>query len=303
MYAFLQLQPVSTGITQTQRFVVPKGEPVQKIATRLAEDGLIRNPWAFRLTVKLDKVESKLQAGSFELSPSMSLREIGQKLSTGTNDVWVTIPEGWRREEIAQSLSKLELGSYNAAEFLRVTEGLEGKLFPDTYLVPREMTSQALANVLTNTFEKKIEIGLADEIEASDHDFESALVMASLIEREARGYEEMRHVAGILWHRIAIGMPLQVDATLQYSKGYSATQQSWWVSPTAADKAVDSPFNTYSNPGLPPRPICNPGLDAVRAALNPLETDDLFYLHDGQGVIHYGRTLDEHNANVVRYLK
>lgn len=276
---------------------------MQKIANRLAQAGLIRNPWAFRLTVKLENLESKLQAGSFDLAPSMSLREIGQTLSQGTNDVWVTIPEGWRREEIAQSVNKLELDAYDEDEFLRLTDGLEGTLFPDTYLVPREITSQALVNLLTNTFEKKITTGLASDIEQSDTDFSTTLTLASLIEREARGYEEMRHVAGILHNRIAIGMALQVDATLQYSKGYSASQQSWWVPPTAADKAVDSPFNTYLHPGLPPRPICNPGLDAIRAALDPLETDDLFYLHDTQGVVHYGRTLEEHNSNIVRYLR
>ena len=127
--------------------------------------------------------------------------------------------------------------------------------------------------------------------------------MASIVEREARGADDMQHVAGILWNRIELGMPLQADATLQYLKGYNPVEQAWWTPPLAADKSLISPYNTYLNLGLPPRPICNPGLEAIKAAAQPLSTDDLFYLHDRQGKIHYAQTLDDHNLNVDRYLR
>jgi UPF0755 protein len=144
---------------------------------------------------------------------------------------------------------------------------------------------------------------LADDIEKSPHDFDDILTMASIVEREARGYEEMRNVAGILWNRIDLGMPIQADATLQYVKGYNEQTKAWWTPPLAEDKKLNSPFNTYLNPGLPPRPISNPGYDAIRATLNPVDTDNIFYLHDQDGGIHYAESLEEHNANVQKYLR
>jgi UPF0755 protein len=295
-------RPVAAGEAETVSFVVPKGQAVTIIGNRLAEAGLIRNPLAFRIVVKERGLTNKLQAGTFEIDASMTPGEIAQKMTQGTNDLWVTIPEGWRREEIAESLAE-QLPEFDAEEFLSLSAGDEGKLFPDTYLVARESTAQTLYSILTNTFESKILNGLADDIDAAEHEFDDVLIMASIVEREARGYEEMRHVAGILWNRIELGMPLQADATLQYVKGYNKQTKAWWEPPLAADKQLDSPFNTYKNPGLPPRPISNPGYDAIRATLNPVETDDVFYLHDRDGGIHYAESLEEHNANVQRYLR
>lgn len=302
IYGYTQYQSVSTEAQPEVRFVVPKGQAVSIIAERLAEAGLIRNPWLFRLELKRLHLEGKIQAGSFELAPNSTMADIARTLSSGSEDIWVTIPEGWRREEIAQSLSEQDLEAFNEAEFLELSAASEGQLFPDTYLVPREATAKTVYNLLSTTFERKITDGLADQISASDYNFEEALVMASLLERESRGASEMAQVAGVLWNRIELGMPLQVDATLQYAKGYNSTEQSWWVTPLGADRQVNSPFNTYQNPGLPPRPIANPGVDAIKAALDPAPTDYLFYIHDRQGNIHFAKTLDEHNANVNRYL-
>lgn len=298
-----QLQPANPTVTETQAFIIPQGQAVAVIANRLAEAGLIKNPLAFRAILKMDKLEGKIQAGSFELSPSMDLHQIGETLTSGTTDMWVTFPEGLRREEIAQSLANSELPAFDEDEFLDLSATSEGMLFPDTYLVPRQMTAVGMYNLLTNTFDQKITEGLADDFAATARDPEDILIMASLLEREARGYEEMRQVAGVLWRRIELGMPLQVDATLQYVKGYNRASDSWWVPPLGADRQLNSPFNTYQNPGLPPRPISNPGVDAVRAALNPAESEYLFYIHDNDGGIHFAETLEEHNANVNRYLR
>lgn len=283
-------------------FVVPRGQAVSRIAERLADQGLIKSSWAFRLIVKKLSLEDQLQAGSFQLSPSMTLTEIAHKLTEGTNDTWVTIPEGWRREEVATSLA-VSLPAFDEQAFLNLSLNDEGRLFPDTYLFAKESTAQTVYSVLINTFENRVETGLATEITAADHDFNDVLIMASIVEREARGSEEMRHVAGILWNRIELGMALQADATLQYAAGYDATTDSWWTPPTAADKQLSSLFNTYQYPGLPPHPIASPGLVAISAALDPLSTTDLYYLHDRRGEIHYAQTLDEHNANVQRYLR
>lgn len=302
-YIYNLFQPVSSQTAESSRFVINKGQSVSAIAKNLQAEGLIKNEFVFRFVVKKLGLQSKIQAGSFELSPDMNPSEIARKLTTGTVDLWITIPEGWRREEIASSLARQGLESLDEEEFLRLTQGLEGKLFPDTYLVPRQITAQAMVNLLTQTFEKKIVIGLTQEISSSKYDLDQALIMASLVEREALGYDQMLHVAGILWRRIEIGMPLQVDATLQYAKGYDQIQKSWWTTPLSVDKQIDSPFNTYQNPGLPPAPIANPGLNAIKASLSPLVVDDLFYIHDSSGTMHYAKTLEGHNANINKYLR
>jgi UPF0755 protein len=297
------LQPVDATVTTREKFVIPAGQSSGTIAARLEAGGYIQNALLFRLVVRQEGLDGKLQAGSFELSPAMSPAEIARALTQGTEDTWITIPEGLRIEEIAESLEEYELSSYDAKDFLKAAAGLEGTLFPDTYLISKESTGAQIARLLNETYKKKIETGLAAEFTTSDKSPREILIMASLIEREAREYEQMRHVSGILWNRIEIGMPLQVDATLQYAKGYSASQQRWWSTPLREDKQIDSPYNTYQNLGLPPGPISNPGLNAFKAALDPLPTNDIYYLHAPSGEMYYGQTLDQHNANVQRYLR
>ncbi len=134
-----------------------------------------------------------------------------------------------------------------------------------------------------------------------------AVILASLIEREAISDEERPYIAGILLNRIEIGMPLQVDATVQYAIGskrcVSKIDCDWWQTPTRADLEIVSPFNTYTFTGLPQAPIANPGIMSLRAALEPVDSDYLYYIHDPEGRIHYAETLEEHNSNVAQYLR
>ena len=294
--------PVSSGERQAQTFIIPKGQAVITIGERLTEAGLIKNPLIFRAVVVQQDLGTKIQAGSFSLSPNMSTVEIAQALTQGTEDVWITLLEGWRAEEMAAYLTKKEeLTAFDAQEFIDSAAAYDGTLYPDTYLIPREMTAEPLVLLLVNTFEARMTSKLSDELAATDRDFEDILVMASIVQREARDPEQMRHVAGILWNRIDIGMALQVDATLQYIKG---TPSEWWPTPLSADKQLVSAYNTYQNPGLPPGPISNPGLDALRATADPLEVDDLFYIHDPvTGSMYYATTIEEHNQNVNKYLR
>jgi UPF0755 protein len=302
-YGFTLTKPVSSTAQPTQTFVVPPGQAVSVIADRLAAANLIRHPLVFRLEIKRLGLEKKLQAGSFAISPAMTPAQVAQALTVGTSDIWVTILEGWRREEIAEAMSRQEFPAFDADEFLELTASSEGMLFPDTYLLPRQVTAEGVYDMLTTTFDQKVVKGLASDIEASDRSFEDVLVMASLIEREARDYEQMRMVSGILWNRIDDGIALNVDATLQYIKGYNQAQKSWWSPPLAADKQIESAYNTYTNASLPPQPIANPGLDAIKAALRPTKSEYYFYIHDQQGTMHYARTLSDHNRNVERYLR
>lgn len=303
VYVRSLLSPLNPDSVETVRFVIPKGQAVSTIGERLESEGLIKSSLAFRLVVEMYDLGTDIQAGSFDLSPAATTQEIATALTQGTEDVWITLLEGWRREEIAESLAAEDLDFFDQDEFLELSKGSEGMLFPDTYLIPREMTTENIYSLLKNTFDRKVTQGLSEEIAESEYSFEEILVMASLVEREARNYDQMRVVAGILWNRIELGMALQVDATLQYASGYNVFEQSWWVPPTPAQKEINSPFNTYQNPGLPPQPIANPSLNAIKATLNPEQTNDLFYIHALDGSMYTASTLEQHNANINRYLR
>jgi UPF0755 protein len=298
-------RPASIKDLPSSTFIIPKGQAIDTIGKRLEEEGLIKNSIVFKIKVKLENWEKEIQAGTHLVSPSMDLDQILFTFSNGTNDVWITIPEGWRREEIAASLARTEEGliEFDSQEFLTLTNNLEGKLFPDSYLVPKTMSTSEIVELLTSTFDKKVVVGLKDEVEEISLSLDEVVTLASIIEREGRGYEQMREISGILHNRLENDIALQVDATLQYVKGYSETFDSWWITPYAVDKELDSPYNTYQHQGLPPNPICNPGLDAIKAALLPVITNDFFYIHDSSGVLHTAQDLNGHNANVNKYLR
>jgi len=300
---FYLFQPVDSSSQEVKTFIIPKGQAVLIIAGRLEEEGLIRSALIFRLEVERKQLVDKLQAGFFELSPAMSVAEIAQELTRGTEDIWVTLLEGWRLEQIAESLDNQPLPMFDPAEFLELAQGKEGYLFPDTYLVPREITASQVLTLLESTFERKVVDDLTDDWSTGQLSLEDGIVLASLVEREAKNYQDKQRVAGILLNRLEIGMALQVDATLQYIKGYDDQLEEWWVAPLAEDKELDSLYNTYKYPGLPPYPIANPGLDSINAVLDPRDSDDLFYLHDRTGKMHYAQTAEEHNANVNKYLR
>lgn len=299
----LALRPIEPENNAIERFVIAKGQGSAAIGTNLTEAGLIRHPLLFRFTVWQTGLANRLQAGSFELSPNMSVSEIAQTLTQGTEDIWVTVLEGWRVEEIADMMAAAELESFDEQEFLSLAQGKEGYLFPDTYLVPRQITAAQFLSLLENTFEQKVTEGLADEVAASDRSLEEIIIMASLVQREAKSESDMRHVAGILWNRVDLGMSLDVDATLQYITTKQAVNGEWWPQPNVAAKQINSPYNTYRNPGLPAGAIANPGVQAISATATPLDTKDLFYLHDRQGIMRYATTLEEHNRNVQQYLR
>jgi len=300
----LVLSPTNSQSTQTQRFVVKRSESVNQIAERLTEAKLIKHPLVFRLVVWRNGLDKKIQAGSFELCPSMSVYQIAERLTQGVDDLWLTFPEGLRVEEMADLVSEqVGLDEFDKADFLDQAKVKEGYLFPDTYLVPKTIGATDLLILLTNTFEQKVEKGLAEQLTASPKSLAEIITMASLVQREAGSdEEEMAHIAGILWNRIAAGQGLAVDCTLQYLAGYNQELDSWWSPPAASLKTSNSQFNTYKFAGLPPTPIANPGLAAIKASLNPLTTDDFYYLHS-EGKVYYAKTLAEHNANVQKYLK
>lgn len=290
--------PVNKNDTSQKIFSVEKGLGVREIANKLKKDGLIRDPVAFFILVKELRLDGKIQAGDFRLSPSLSAEEIAKKLTFGTLDIWVTIPEGKRAEEVA-SLLKDKIPQYSDS-WITTLKSYEGYLFPDTYLFPRNADINLIVTIMRNNFDKKY-----NSIQPNPKNIltkEQIVILASLIEREAKDNEDRPLISSVLHNRLALGMPLQVDATVQYAIGFQSDQNSWWKKDlTLDDLAVASAFNTYKNVGLPPEPIANPGLAALTAAMYPSSTDYLYYITDKSGVTHYAKTLKEQNANIAKY--
>jgi len=278
-------------------FVVQKGSGLKEISGNLAKAGLIKDRIVFFLYTRFGRYEGKIQAGDFRLNPSMNVDEIAQNLTHGTLDVWIAIPEGQRATEIAETL-KEGIPTYNSSWPLILTQN-EGYLFPDTYLISKDTSIEIIVKQLRETFEQKY-----SEVNTSNSKLSKSqiVILASLIEREAITDAEKPIIAGILMNRLNIGMALQVDATIQYVKGYNPVTKTWWQFVTIYDyENVVSPYNTYLQPGLPPGPISNPGIEALKAAANPASTNYFYYLHDKKGQIRYAKTLEEHNANIQKY--
>lgn len=284
---------VDKSNTAPQTFIVPPGAGIKQIANDLKEQRLIKDPTVFYFLVKQMGIEKKIQAGSYRLSSSQTAEEIAKSLTVGTQDIWITIPEGKRAEEIADIMEK-NMPGYDPSWRERLVAN-EGYLFPDTYLFPKDSTIDLIIDTLRGTFDARY-----DSIPNIAGKSQTKIVtLASMIEREAITDEEKPVIAGIIENRLNAGMPLQVDATIQYVKGRSG---AWWKPVLVSEyKSVDSPYNTYLVQGLPPGPISNPGLAALEAAANPADTEYVYYLHDKNGKIRYARTLEQHNANIDRY--
>ncbi|TSC63579.1 MAG: UPF0755 protein, partial [Microgenomates group bacterium Gr01-1014_93] len=272
-------------------------EGVSAIAERLKDENLIRSTLAFKIYARQNNLVSRIQAGSFKLSPSMSVPEIANTLTVGADDIWVTLIEGWRVEEMADELSeKLKVKSEKFIE-----EAKEGYMFPDTYLFPKDATAEYIASTLKNTFNQRYSDEIKEKIRKQGLTEEEGVILASLVEREGRSDKVRSEVAGILLKRLNIGMKLDVDATVQYALGYQPSEKSWWKRHiTKEDKLIDSAYNTYTHRGLPPAPICNPGLASLEAVANANpNTPYLYYYHDSKGNSHYGKTLEDHLENVA----
>lgn len=301
------ISPADANSQQSQIFVIPQGQSIDTIAKRLKGSGLIRSRAVFKVYVVKNQLVSKIQAGDFRLRPSMDVAEIAQELTHGTLDIWVTLLEGWRREEIADKLEQEFVGrnaDFDRQAFLQVTSGKEGYLFPDTYLIPRNASAEGIANTLLSTFDQKVDFsvnksGLSDK---------QVVILASIIEREVATEGDRTIVAGILLKRLENNWALQTDATIQYFVGTRLCQSSvkecnWWKQNlTKADIEAQSPYNTYLNQGLPPTPISNPSLASINSVLQPTPSDHWFYISDSRGKIHYADSIEAHNANIAKYL-
>lgn len=276
-------------------FTIDQGAGVRAISKDLKDQGLIKSPVAFFLLTKKMGIDQKIQAGDYRLFPSMTAEEIAKELTHGTLDIWVTVPEGQRADEIAATL-KEKMPKYDAS-WDGVLEQNEGYLFPDTYLFPREADINTIIGIMRKNFDSKY-----SQLNTSKSQLSQAqlVTLASLIEREARHPQDRPLVASVIYNRLDLGMKLDLDASIQYALGNS---KNWWpqLPDSGGNVLPNSAYNTYTHAGLPPTPIANPGLASLQAAVNPSDTSYLFYMTDKNGVNHYAKTLDEQEANISKF--
>ncbi|PIY68561.1 endolytic transglycosylase MltG [Candidatus Roizmanbacteria bacterium CG_4_10_14_0_8_um_filter_39_9] len=282
-------------------FTVKNGEGLNSIVKNLKAQNIIRGRFVFYITVKLRGIEKKIQAGEFRLSKRMTAQDVASELTHGTADVWVTAIEGTRDEEIAENLAAVL--PISKKEFIE--KAREGYLFPDTYLIPKMASVDTIISIFQKNFDEKYTTEIKNNMKRVGLSEHQAIIVASLIEREARFPEDKKKVAGILIKRFKSDWALQLDATIQYALGYQRQGKTWWKKDlTREDLNVDSTYNTYKYPGLPPAPICNPGLESILAVSRAeVSTPYWYYISDKKGVMHYAKTLEEHNANVETYLQ
>jgi len=303
--------PVNSTNTEEKLIIISSGSSLRQIAAKLKEKGLIKNTLAFRLmTIKIG-VSTNIQAGNFYLSPSLSLKEIAKALTQGTTDIKITIPEGLRKEQIAEIINqrfKEQEKDFNIEHFLNQTKNLEGYLFPDTYFFSLDSTPEQIIQILQVNFKDKYTT-LNNQTNFTKQEI---ITLASIIERETKKQKDRQIVSGILQKRLQQDWPLQADATIQYAKAnlnsnieypISDIGFNWWPQLTPSDlQNIDSPYNSYLNKELPPTPICNPGLKAIKAVINPKKSNYWFYISDPKGNIHYAKTNQEQEKNIGKYL-
>ncbi|MDO8639818.1 MAG: endolytic transglycosylase MltG [bacterium] len=292
------LLAVNSSGTAQKIFIIQKGQGIREIANKLKSEGFIKDSIIFFLLVKKMRIEGKIQAGDFRLSSSMTPEKIAETFTHGTLDVWITIPEGKRATEIDEIL-KENIPSYKPSWKIDLVKN-EGYLFPDTYLIPKDAEINLILSIMKTNFEKKFNsLNVDSKNKLSKNEI---VIIASLIEREAKFPNDRPLISSVIRNRLDIDMALQIDATVQYALGFEEDKKTWWRKElTIADLKIDSPFNTYKNIGLPPSPISNPGISSLEAAANPARTDYLYYMSDKNGITHYAKTLEEHNLNIKKY--
>jgi UPF0755 protein len=291
---------------ETERFIVPRDNSNIDIMRELKAGGFINSEWAFNFALNFEKFGHQIGPGAYKLSNSMNAWQISEIFVEGPYMKWVTIPEGLRKEEIAEILAR-ELGWGSDKKQNWITKDttispdhIEGVYFPDTYLIPVAESGAEVAKRLRTKFEENFQ-EFFKEASSQNIKWTTVVKLASIIQRESSGKEDVALISGILWNRLEKDMRLDIDATLQYARGDMGA--GWWAPIKVDDKNIDSPYNTYKYKGLPPHPICNPGLDALRAVLYPEETTCLFYLHDNKGQLHCAEDYDGHLKNIKEFLK
>lgn len=312
--------------SELQPFTIESGETALTVSSRLEEAGFIRDGNLFRVYMRYNGIDQRLAAGDFEISRSMSMKEIADVLQRARyEEIVFTVPEGMRAEEVADMLDvrnimdgdsflALVRSGSQAAQALgdypwlpAGLSSLEGYLFPDTYRLPVPATPNDLVRRMLDNFELRVTDDVLAPAQQAGRGLEQIIIMASIVEREAPLADERPLVASVYWNRVSGacsdqtgGAYLQADPTVQYAAGRPG--EWWWKPPSVeAYATVQSPYNTYLRPGLPPTAIASPGLSAIEAAAQPAETQYCFFVAMGEGAHVFATTLAEHEANIAQY--
>ena len=273
----------SRGGGSEKEFSVKSGQSTQEIAENLEQEGFITSATVFSWYAKARA--ELIQVGVYKLSSSKNMKEILATLVQGKGaEYLVTIPEGWRVTQIDERLT--QEGVILAGELIKIASADEGYLFPDTYrFLPKSRAEEIRQEMLDNFKEKTAGLGITRE----------TIILASIVEREAKFDEDRSKIAGVYFNRLGKGMKLEADPTVQYAKGS-------WDSITQADyRNVQSPYNTYLNHGLPPGPIANPGMKSIEAVLKPEKNGWFYFFHKSDGHAVYSATVEEHGENLKKY--
>ncbi|MCD4697021.1 MAG: endolytic transglycosylase MltG [Bacteroidales bacterium] len=327
-------EPAQTN--KTISVEIKSGSSVSQISLDLKDAGLINSPALFKIYLRINNLGSKMQAGVFSVPPMTSMKKLVEILQFGRNDVTITYIEGWRVEQLAEILTQ-KLKNVDYKEFVVEARKFEGYLFPDTYYINIDAEQDEVMEILKDTFEEKTKDLLSNKsLRSAGLTKDEAVILASIIEREAVKFEDRQIIAGILISRMEIGAKIEADATTQYAIALdkhcvpancrvegavcdlvssvaickTGLEQKylddikWWPQNlTTYDLDFDSLYNTRKVGGLPPTPISSVSLSALEAVINHIETDYYFYLTDGDGVTHYATTSDEHVNNINTYLR
>jgi UPF0755 protein len=306
------VQPVDP-LGDPDPFEIPLGEPPPLIASRLEATGLIHDAEAFITYLKYSGLDTTLQAGKYTLSPALTPLELADVLQDATpSEVTFSVLPGWRIEEIAASIptSGLEFSeedflkaSFSPADNLSTlgeltgSSSIEGFLYPGSYRIPRVTSADELIQILFEQFSSQLTPEMLDGFQRQGLNIFEAVILASIVERESVLSEEMPLIASVFLNRLAIGMLLEADSTVQYAVGYNPTQNTWWTNPlSVGDLQFDSPYNTYLYPGLTPGPIANPDARALRAVAFPAQTPYYYFRAtcDNSGRHDFSETFEEH---------
>lgn len=288
--------------------IIERGDTLSDAIARLRRAGALGDPLALRIDARLRGNAGAIESGEYRIPAHQTADEILRRLVSGDVDaVWVTIPEGFTVREIADRLAERRLvdrdafANYCSSTGIDLdgtrTRTLEGFLFPSTYLLPLAATPAALARIFTDQFRSELPPDAERRAHALGLDVPQVITIASLIEREAKVDAERPLMAGVYYNRLRAGMPLQVDASIEYALPEHHTVI------TRRDLELASPYNTYRHTGLPPTPIANPGKPSIDAAFHPAPSRYLYYVYRGDGRHAFASTLQEQNANVNRYVK
>ena len=292
----IAIQPPSDFPKGQFDFTVETNSSLTRISNNLVEKKIISSPFLFKIISILSNGRSGVFAGDYRFTEPTNLIGVAIRISNGHQGlpkIKVTIPEGTNVSDMAY-IYMTKLTNFNAPKFVALARNEEGYLFPDTYYFLSNAKPEEVIKEMKANFQNKLNI-IKAEIDKSNKPLRDIITMASIIEEEAKGYEDKRMVSGILWRRLKIGMFLQVDPPFYFITGKN-------TGVTYDDLKIDSPYNTYKYKGLPKGPISNPGIESIRAAVNPSNTDYLFYLTGRDGTMRYATTYDGHLRNKNIYL-